>query len=116
KLFGATVVNERLLTSVAMVIGAGLVAHIGRRLVGPVWAAAVALLWGVWLPVFEEFSPYHFWSVAFILAMAAALLAARSGRRPQLAFVIAGLAASGALIMLQSSLPAVLVGLFAAWL
>jgi hypothetical protein len=116
KLFGSTVVNERLLTSVAMVLGAGLVAYIGRRLVGPAWGAAVALLWGVWLPVFEEFSPYHFWSVAFILAMAAALLAARSARKPRLAFVIAGVAASGALIMLQSSLPAVLAGLVAAWL
>jgi uncharacterized membrane protein len=116
KLFGATVVNERLLTGVAMVIGAGLVARIGHRLVGPVWAAAIALLWGVWLPVFEEFSPYHFWSVTFILAMTAALLAARTGRRPRLAFIVAGLAASGALIMLQSSLPAVLAGLIAGWL
>lgn len=116
KLFGATVVNERLLTAAAMVLGAGLVAIIGRRLVGPVWAAAIALLWGVWLPVFEEFSPYHFWSVTFILAMSAALLAARSARRPRLAFVVAGLAASGALIMLQSSLPAALTGLVAAWL
>jgi hypothetical protein len=116
KLFGATVVNERLLTAVAMVLGAGLVAYIGRRLVGPVWAAGIALLWGVWLPVFEEFSPYHFWSVALVLAMTAALLAARSARTPQVAFVLAGLAASGALIMLQSSLPAVLAGLVAAWL
>ncbi len=116
KLFGATIVNERLLTGAAMVLGAGLVAHIGRRLVGPVWAAAIALLWGVWLPVFNEFSPYHFWSVTFVLAMAAALLAARSVKSPVRAFVLAGLAASAALIMLQSSLPAVLAGLVAAWL
>jgi hypothetical protein len=116
KLFGATVVNERLLTGVAMVVGVGLAAHIGRRLVGAVWAAAMALLWGVWLPVFQEFSPYHFWSVTFILAMSAALLATRSARRPRLAFVAAGLAASAALIMLQSSLPAVTAGLVAAWL
>lgn len=116
KLFGATVVNERLLTGVAMVLGVGLVAHIGRRLVGAVWAAAIALLWGVWLPVFQEFSPYHFWSVTFVLAMSAALLAARSSRRPRLAYVAAGLAALAALIMLQSSLPAVMAGLVAAWL
>jgi hypothetical protein len=116
KLFGATVVNERLLTGVAMVLGVGLVAHIGRRLVGPLWSAAIALLWGVWLPVFEAFSPYHFWSVTFILAMTAALLAARQAKSPVRAFVLAGLAASAALIMLQSSLPAVAAGLIAAWL
>lgn len=116
KLFGATIVNERLLTGVAMVLGAGLAAHIGRRLVGAVWAAAIALLWGVWLPVFNEFSPYHFWSVTFALAMAAAILAARTARSPVRAFVLAGLAASAALIMLQSTLPAVLAGLVAAWL
>lgn len=116
KLLGATVVNERLLTGLAMVIGTGLVAIVGRRLIGPVWAAGIALLWGVWLPVFEEFSPYHFWSVTFVLAMTAALLAARSARSPRLHFVLAGLAASGALIMLQSSLLAVLAGIVAAWL
>jgi hypothetical protein len=116
KLVGATVVHQRLLTGVAMLVGVWLVARIGRRLVGAVWAAGIALLWGVWLPVFEEFSPYHFWSVAFILAMASALLAARTSKRPVRSFVLAGLAASGALIMLQSSLPAVLAGLVAAWL
>ena len=116
RLFGPSVVNERLLTGLAMVLGAGLVAYIARRIVGPVWAAGVALLWGVWLPVFEEFSPYHFWSVTFVLAMAAALLAARSSLRPRPYFALAGLAASAALIMLQSSLPAVLAGIFAAWL
>jgi hypothetical protein len=116
KLFGATVVNERLLTGAAMVIGAGLLAWIGQRLVGPFWAAAVALLWGVWLPVFQEFSPYHFWSVTFILAMATALLSAAASTRPARAFVVAGLAASAALIMLQSSLPAVLAGIVVAWL
>jgi hypothetical protein len=116
RLVGATVVNQRLLTGVAMVLGVGLVAYIGQRFVGPVWAAAIALLWGVWLPVFEEFSPYHFWSVTFILAMTAALLRAGSAKAPVRAFVIAGLAASAALIMLQSSLPAVLAGLIAAWL
>jgi hypothetical protein len=121
KLVGATVVHQRLLTGVVMVLAVGLVAHIGRRLVGAAWAAAIALLWGVWLPVFEEFSPYHFWSVAFILAMATALLAARDSRvskarSPGRAFVLAGLAASAALIMLQSSLPAVMAGLIAAWL
>jgi hypothetical protein len=127
KLFGATVVNDRLLTGVAMVLGVGLVARIGSRLVGAVWAAAIALLWGVWLPVFQEFSPYHFWSVTFILAMTAALLAARDTRPAGISgrvsntssvrwFVVAGLAASTALIMLQSSLPAVIAGFFAAWL
>jgi hypothetical protein len=116
KVFGSTVVNERLLTGAAMVLGTGLVAVVGRRLVGPVWAAGVALLWGVWLPVFEEFSPYHFWSVTFVMAMMAALLAARSAQRPPLMFVLAGLAASAALIMLQSSLLAVLAGIVAAWL
>jgi hypothetical protein len=116
RLVGATVVHQRLLTGVAMVLGAGLVVHIGRRLVGPLWAAAVALLWGVWLPVFEEFSPYHFWSVAFVLAMMAAVLASRTARVPVRSFVLAGLAASAALIMLQSSLPAVLAGFLAAWL
>src|SRR3989475_4180250 len=116
KLVGATVVNQRLLTGLAMLLGVGLVAFIGQRLVGPAWAAAVGLLWGVWLPVFEEFSPYHFWSVSLILAMTAALLAARSSKRPIAAFVLAGLAASAALIMLQSSLPAVVAGFVVAWL
>ena len=116
KLVGATVVHQRMLTGVAMVLGVGLVAYIGQRFVGPMWAAAIALLWGVWLPVFQEFSPYHFWSVAFVLAMTAALLGARSAKASFRGFVIAGLAASAALIMLQSSLPAVLAGLVAAWL
>jgi hypothetical protein len=116
KVFGVSVVNDRLLTGVAMVLGVGLVARIGTRLVGPVWAAATALLWGVWLPVFQEFSPYHFWSVTFVLAMTVALLAALTSTSPVRWFVLAGLAASAALIMLQSSLPAVLAGLGAAWL
>lgn len=116
RLVGATVVHQRLLTGAAMVIGAGLVAYVGRNLVGPYWAAAVAVLWGVWLPVFEEFSPYHFWSVMFVLAMAIALLASRTARRPVRTFVLAGMAASAALIMLQSSLPAVLAGLAVAWM
>jgi hypothetical protein len=116
RLVGATVVHQRLLTGLAMVIGAGLVAYIGRNLVGPHWAVAVALLWGVWLPVFEEFSPYHFWSVMFVLAMTIALMASRTARRPVRTFVLAGVAASAALIMLQSSLPAVLAGLAAAWM
>src|SRR2546427_12912313 len=116
KLVGATVVNQRLLTGLAMLLGVGLVAFIGQRLVGPAWAAAVGLLWGVWLPVFEEFSPYHFWSVSLILAMTVALLAARTSKRPVAAFVLAGFAASAALIMLQSSLPAVVAGFVVAWL
>jgi hypothetical protein len=115
KLVGATVIHQRLLTGVAMVLGAGLVAYIGQRFVGAIWASAIALLWGVWLPVFEEFSPYHFWSVALVLAMTAALLWARTAKLPR-AFVVAGLAAAAALIMLQSSLPAVVAGLFVAWL
>jgi hypothetical protein len=114
KLFGATVVHQRLLTAAAMVIGAWLVAYLGRRLLSGWWAFGVALLWGVWLPVFQEFSPYHFWSVTFVLAMSAALLAARSARRPRLAFSLAGLAAAGALLMLQASLPAVIAGLLVA--
>jgi hypothetical protein len=116
KVVGVSVVNDRLLTGAAMVIGVGLMARVGTRVVGPVWAAATALLWGVWLPVFQEFSPYHFWSVTFVLAMTAALLAARTSVLPVRWFVIAGGAASAALIMLQSSLPAVLAGLVAAWL
>jgi hypothetical protein len=116
KVFGISVVDDRLLTGVAMVIGVGLVARIGTRLLGPVWTAAAALLWGVWLPVFQEFSPYHFWSVTFVLAMTAALLAARTSASPVRWFVLAGLAASAALILLQSSLLAVLAGLVAAWL
>jgi hypothetical protein len=114
RLFGATVVHQRLLTAAAMLIGVWLVAHIGQRLLNTWWAFGVALLWGVWLPVFQEFSPYHFWSVTFMLAMAAALLAARSARRPRLAFALAGLAASGALLMLQASVPAVVAGLVVA--
>ncbi len=116
KFFGVSVVNDRLLTGLAMVLGVGLVARLGTRLVGSVWAAAVALLWGAWLPVFQEFSPYHFWSVTFVLAMTLALLAARTSTSPVRWFVLAGLGASAALIMLQSSLPAVLAGLVAAWL
>ncbi len=115
RLVGATVIHQRLLTGVAMVLGTGLVAYIGQRFVGTIWAAAIALLWGVWLPVFEEFSPYHFWSVALVLAMTAALLWARTAKSAR-AFVVAGLAAAAALIMLQSSLPAVVAGLVVAWL
>jgi len=99
-----------------MVVGTGLVAYVGRDMIGPAWSAAVALLWGVWLPVFEEFSPYHFWSVGFILAMVAALMSARTSKKPGRAFVLAGLSASAALIMLQSSLPAAAAGVLAAWL
>lgn len=116
KLVGATVVHQRLLTGAAMLIGVCLVARIGQRVLPAWWAAAVALIWGVWLPVFQEFSSYHFWSVAFILAMAAALLSARSAQRKSLAFAVAGLAGSGALIMLQSSLPAVIAGVMTAFL
>jgi hypothetical protein len=47
--------------------------------------------------------------------MTAALLWARTAKSVR-AFVVAGLAAAAALIMLQSSLPAVLAGLFVAWL
>ena len=116
RLFGVSVVHQRLLTGLAMVLGAGLVAYLGRGLVGPVWAAAAALLWGVWLPVFEEFSPYHFWSVTLVIAMTIALLSARTAKHPRRRFVLAGLAGSAALIMLQSSLPAVTAGLVVAWI
>ncbi|MBV8195234.1 MAG: hypothetical protein JOY80_06870, partial [Candidatus Dormibacteraeota bacterium] len=91
KLVGGTVVHERLLTAAAMLIGVFFVWWIGNRLLSPWWAAGIALMWGVWLPVFQEYSPYHFWSVAMLLAMAAALLSARAARRPTVAFVIAGL-------------------------
>jgi len=111
KLVGGTLVHERLLTAAAMLIGVFFVWRIGNRLLSPWWAAGTALIWGVWLPVFQEYSPYHFWSVAMLLGMAAALLSARVARRPRVAFVIAGLAAFGALVMLQASLPAVLGGL-----
>ncbi len=116
RLIGTTVVHQRLITGVAMVVGTGLVAYLGRDLVGPAWSAAVALLYGVWLPVFEEFSPYHFWSVGFILGMVACLMSARTSKHPVRAFVLAGLFASAALIMLQSSLPAAAAGVGAAWL
>jgi len=116
RLIGATVVHQRLITGLAMVIVTGLVAYLGRDLVGPAWSAAVALLYGVWLPVFEEFSPYHFWSVGFILGMVACLMSARTSKHPGRAFALAGLCASAALIMLQSSLPAVVAGVVAAWL
>ena len=55
KLVGASVLNQRLITGVAMLMAVWLVAHIGRRVLPGWWAAAVALLWGVWLPVFQEF-------------------------------------------------------------
>ena len=116
RLIGATVVHQRLITGVAMVAGTGLVAYVGRDLIGLAWSAAVALLWGVWLPVFEEFAPYHFWSVGFILCMVACLMSARTSKSPGRAFVLAGLSASAALIMLQSSLPAATAGVLAAWL
>jgi hypothetical protein len=115
KLFGASVVHQRLLTAAAMLIGVWLVARIGRRVVPDGWAAAVALLWGVWLPVFQEFSPFHFWSVTFILAMAATLLSARGASRPRQLFALAGLFGSAAIMMLQASLPAVLAGLMIAY-
>jgi hypothetical protein len=114
KLVGASVVHQRLITGAAMVLGVWLVARIGRRVLPPWWAAGVALLWGVWLPVFQEFSPYHFWSLTLILAMSAALLEARTARHPRRMFVLAGFAAAAALMMLQASLLAVVAGLVVA--
>jgi hypothetical protein len=115
KLVGASVVHQRLLTATAMLISVWLVARIGRRVLPDWWAAAVALLWGVWLPVFQEFSPFHFWSVTFLLAMAAQLLRTRSSTRSRLVFVSAGLCGSAALVMLQASIPAVIAGLVVAF-
>jgi hypothetical protein len=116
KLVSATVVHQRLLTGAAMLIGVWLAARIASHVLPAWWAAGVALLWGVWLPVFQEFSQFHFWSVTFVLAMAAALLQARESPHPIRLFVLAGVAASAALVTLQSSLPAVLAGLVVAWM
>src|SRR5258708_33005009 len=105
RLIGATVVHQRLITGLAMVIVTGLVAYLGRDVVGPAWSAAVALLYGGWLPVFEEFSPYHFWSVGFILCTVACLMSARTSKHPGRALALAGLCASAALVKLPSSRP-----------
>lgn len=109
-LFGSAVLVDRLLLLLPMLLGTVLLAVIARQLLSPAWAAAVALLWGVWLPAFVGYGAYHFWGPALVLAMAAALL------RPRFNAVLAGLAGAAALAFYQAMLPAVLAGLVVAYL
>ncbi|GAC1613343.1 MAG: hypothetical protein NVS9B1_21770 [Candidatus Dormibacteraceae bacterium] len=109
-LLGSSLLVDRLVTALPMVAGTVLTAVIARRLLPAGWAAAAALLWGIWLPVFIGYGAYHFWGPAFILAMAAALAPAR----PRL--YLAGALAALALLCYQALAPAVLAGLLVAFL
>ena len=93
-----------------MVFPTVFLALIARKYVPVTWAAAVALLWGIWLPAFFGNGVYHFWGPAFIVVMAWALL--RAEPRP----AIAGGAAAAALLFNQGMAPAVLAGLLVAYL
>ena len=104
KLFGSTLLVDRLLTALPIVGGTVLVAVIARRMLPATWAAAVAGLWGIWLPALIGYGAYHFWGPAFVLAMAAALLR----ERPRL--YLAGVMAALALLSYQALAPAVLAG------
>ena len=109
-LFGSSVLVERLLDAVPIVGGAALLGLVGRAVLPASWAAAVALLWGVWLTAFLGYGPYHFWGPALVLAMTVALL----GPAPRPA--LAGAAAAGGLLFDQAVLPAVAAGLLVAYL
>ena len=109
-LFGSSLLVDRLLDGAPMVLATFFLALIGRRLLPAGWAAAVALLWGIWLPALVGYGAYHFWGPALVVVMSWALLGPR--RRP----VLAGLAAALALLFYQALAPAVLCGLLVAYL
>ncbi|MDQ6918270.1 MAG: hypothetical protein M3Z98_02805 [Candidatus Dormibacteraeota bacterium] len=110
KLFGTALLVPRTLDAIAILGSTVLLAVIARRLLPAAWAAAVALLWGIWLPVFLGYAPYHFWAPLLLLAMTLALLPPNP--RP----LLAGLAGGAALLFSQAFLFAVLAGVIVAYL
>jgi|GEM_PF-6441519 hypothetical protein len=101
RLLGLSLLSDRILTALGILLAVALLALIARRFLPAPWAAAVALLWGAWLPVFLGYSQYHFWAVTFCLACALALLEAAPGGRPG-AWLLAGAAAGLAFLFLQA--------------
>ena len=101
RLLGLSLLGDRLLTALGMLLAVALLALIARRFLPAPWAAAVALLWGAWLPVFLGYSQYHFWAVTFCLVCALALLKASQGARPAV-WLLAGAAAGLAFLFLQA--------------
>lgn len=114
RLLGVSVFGDRLLTSLGILAAVALLAAIALRFLPPPGAAAVALLWGVWLPVFLGYSQYHFWCITLALAATLALLIAfETGRLHW--WALAGGAAALAFLFLQSLLtlaPALLLVAF----
>jgi hypothetical protein len=109
-LAGHSLLVDRVMGGLPMLLGTVLLAVIAHRLLPGIWSAAVALLWGVWLPAFVGYGAYHFWGPPFVLGMVLALLSRRP--RPYLAGVLASLA----LLSYQALLPAVAGGLLVAFL
>jgi hypothetical protein len=109
-LFGPSLLLDRLLDAAPIIIGTLFLALIGRRFLPAAWAAAAALLWGIWLPPLIGYGAYHFWGPALVVVMAWALL------EPQPRPVLAGVAGALALLFYQAIAPAVLCGLLVAYL
>jgi len=110
RLFGSSLLLDRLLEGLPIIAGTLFLALLGRRVLPAGWAAAVALLWGTWLPAFIGYGAYHFWGPALVIVMAWALL------RPDTRPVLAGAAGAAALLFYQGMAPAVLAGLVVAYL
>jgi hypothetical protein len=107
---GSSLLLDRLLDALPILLSTFFLALIGRRLLPPGWAAAVALLWGIWLPALLGYGAYHFWGPALVVVTAWALL------EPHPRPLLAGLAAALALLFYQAVAPAVLGGLLVAYL
>ena len=101
RLLGLSLLGDRLLTALGILLAVALLAVIARRFLPAPWAAAVALLWGAWLPVFLGYSQYHFWAITFCLGCTLALLMAAESARPA-AWLLAGAAAGLAFLFLQA--------------
>lgn len=106
KLLGASFLNLRLLTALAVLAACAILYGLGRSVLPGAWSAAVTAVWGVWIAVFMQYGPHHHWGVLSALAMAALLL----GRR----FFLAGVAATLSLFFIQSLLTAVAAAAVAA--
>jgi hypothetical protein len=106
KVFDASFIVERALTGIGILAACLAVFEIGCRLLPARWAAAVTALWGVWLAVYLQYGPHHFWGTACLLLMALAVLRRR--------FLLAGLAGGLAVVFIQSAAAAVAAGLLAA--
>jgi hypothetical protein len=110
KLFGSSLLLDRLLDGAPIVVGTLFLALSARHLLPAAWSASAALLWGVWLPAFIGYGAYHFWGPALVVVMAWALL------QPRVRPVLAGVAGAASLLFYQGMAPAVLAGLLVAYL